>query len=58
MTTVATSAVVSAIITCGNFITTRYLSRILDRIEKTKITSIVVENNNKVRSEVEGKEEV
>lgn len=37
MTTVATSAIVSAIITCGNFLTTRYLGRILDRVEKTRI---------------------
>jgi hypothetical protein len=33
-TTVATSAIVSAVITSGNFLTTRYLGRILDKIEK------------------------
>lgn len=33
-TTVITSAVVSAIITSANFLTTRYLGRILDKIEK------------------------
>lgn len=33
-TTVVTSAVVSAIITSANFLTTRYLGRILDKIEK------------------------
>lgn len=34
LTTVITSAVVSAIITSSNFLTTRYLGKILDRIEK------------------------
>ncbi len=33
-TSVVTSAVVSSIIVSGNYITTRYLGRILDRIEQ------------------------
>jgi len=33
-TTVITSAIVASIITSMQFITTRYLSRILDRLEK------------------------
>ena len=36
-TTVVTSAIVSIIITSGNFITTRYLARALDKIEKNAI---------------------
>ena len=36
-TTVITSAIVSIIITSGNFITTRYLARALDKIEKNAL---------------------
>jgi len=35
-TTVITSAIVSAIVTSANYITIRYLGKILDRIEKRR----------------------